>query len=289
MPVISINSEAEYNNLKSSSPLLIIDFYATWCGPCKAISPIFDKLSNDAANSAASFARVDVDKLKSVAQASNITAMPTFIFLANGTKIDEVKGSDRHALESKVKKHVSAMVNSDTSASLVKGMISLRSKLDIKQLELLNAANTSSVRDLFDSASTSKTIESDCDEQLMIYIPFQESVKTHSLVIRVNPEETNHAPSHLRVFLNRPNCLSFDDVDRIPATQIINDVSYDDKGVAVVGLRFVKFQKVNSLVIFIEKNAGSEDVTKLQNIEVLGDVSANNSSGVVQKIDHDHD
>lgn len=176
--------------------------------------------------------------------------------------------------------------NGDAPESLVRGMVSLNSKLDLKQLELLNATDDSSVRSLFEVDSKA-VIESDSDEQLMIYAPFQESIKAHTIVIRAN--EVHFAPSQLRLYVNRPNILSFDDVDSLPATQCMNEISYDDKGVALVTLRFVKFQKVNSIVIFVERNIGGGEVTKLCSIEFLGEVSPTNSSGIVQKVEHDHD
>lgn len=247
-------------------------------------------MSDKEENGSATFARLDVDKVKSVAQACGITAMPTFKFFAAGAEVDTLKGADPHALSTKIKQHVSDRTKTSGFSSLVRGMMSLNDKVDIKQLEMLNATETSSVRHLLDPTSKS-SVESDSDEQLMLYIPFQESSKVHSLVIRVNPEKKENAPSAMRIFVNRPNILSFEDVDSIPATQVIStqEIQYDANGECLIALRYVKFQKVNSLVIFIEQNKGEEDCTMLRNLEFLGTVEATNSSGVVKKMEHDHD
>ena len=173
-----------------------------------------------------------------------------------------------------------------------KEMISLNDKLDLKQLEISNAAgsDTAFLRALIDPSSKS-VIKSDTDEQLMIYLPFQESVKAHSIILRTNPESLDKAPSKLQIFINRPNILSFDDVGSLTATQEIssNEINYNDQGEANIPLRFVKFQKTTSLVIFVEENQGGDDETVLRSLEILGEVGTANSSGVVTKIDHDHD
>lgn len=217
--------------------------------------------------------------------------MPTFKFFSAGTEIDTLKGADPHALGTKIKQHVSSMTKTSGTTTLVRGMISLNDKIDVKQLEMLNATEASSVRHLFDPSSKS-LVKSDSDEQLMLYVPFQESSKVHSLVVRINPEQEQHAPAAIHIFVNRPNILSFEDVDSLPATQVIgtDEIQFDKTtGECIIALRYVKFQKVNSLVIFIEQNKGEEDCTMLRNMEFLGTVEATNSSGVVKKMEHDHD
>lgn len=285
MPVVSVKSQDEYASLKSTSPLLVLDFYATWCGPCKSIGPVFDKLSDKAENAACKFARIDVDQLKSVARECQVTAMPTFIFFKDGVQVDQLKGADPRALETKITKLVSSG-STNTGPTLVKGMISLNSKIDIKQLEILNLDAASVARGLVDPSSTS-TVASDSDQQLMIYLPFQESVKVHSIVLRTDPAALASAPAEIQIFANRPNILGFDDVDSIPATQRLasNEIVYDESGQALVGLRYVKFQKVNSLVLFVDQNKEEEEITTLRSIEILGSVESSNSSGVVKKIE----
>lgn len=59
---------------------VVIDFYATWCGPCHTYKPIFDKIAEEYANKA-TFIRVDVDKCRDLAEKYNITSIPTTIIL----------------------------------------------------------------------------------------------------------------------------------------------------------------------------------------------------------------
>ncbi|OBA24231.1 thioredoxin-like protein [Metschnikowia bicuspidata var. bicuspidata NRRL YB-4993] len=77
------------NNKKKVS---VVDFYATWCGPCKAIAPIFDALAQKVPE--AGFARVDVDRAEDVAREYGITAMPTILFFQDGEKVSTIVGAN---------------------------------------------------------------------------------------------------------------------------------------------------------------------------------------------------
>ncbi|KAJ3322254.1 hypothetical protein HDU76_013927, partial [Blyttiomyces sp. JEL0837] len=78
-------------------------FYATWCGPCKVISPKFAELSEKYPNIV--FLKIDVDDLSEVAESVGIRAMPTFQFYKDGQKIGEIVGADPRKLEEELKKH----------------------------------------------------------------------------------------------------------------------------------------------------------------------------------------
>jgi thioredoxin 1 len=65
--------------------LVVIDFFATWCGPCKMIAPQIEEMSNSMDDVV--FLKVDVDEAEDVAQEYNITAMPTFVFLKKSKRV----------------------------------------------------------------------------------------------------------------------------------------------------------------------------------------------------------
>ncbi|KAM0792452.1 hypothetical protein ACM66B_005129 [Microbotryomycetes sp. NB124-2] len=108
MSVIThLNNLSEFNSLLNApskkGKLVVVDFHATWCGPCHAIAPKFEALSKQYRD--ASFAKVDVDQAADIAKQQRVTAMPTFQFFVNGSKVDEIRGANPSALEATIKKY----------------------------------------------------------------------------------------------------------------------------------------------------------------------------------------
>ncbi|MBQ3525150.1 MAG: thioredoxin [Akkermansia sp.] len=85
------DSNYEEEVLKSPVPVLL-DFWATWCGPCKMISPIIDQVATEMA-SVAKVAKVDVDQAAELARRFNVRNVPTLVFIKNGEEVDRVVGA----------------------------------------------------------------------------------------------------------------------------------------------------------------------------------------------------
>jgi thioredoxin 1 len=90
---------------KAPSKLTVIDFHATWCGPCHAIAPAYEALAKQYTN--VNFLKCDVDAAKEVAGRYSISAMPTFVLLKGQTKVEQVRGANKAALENAVQRHSS--------------------------------------------------------------------------------------------------------------------------------------------------------------------------------------
>ena len=86
-----------------ANKLMIIDFYATWCGPCKAIAPQFTKASEKYTD--VSFIKVDADKNKQVLEDLNITGLPTFLVVKEKSVIDKLVGGSPSRFDELIKKH----------------------------------------------------------------------------------------------------------------------------------------------------------------------------------------
>lgn len=82
----------------------VVDYYATWCGPCKVIAPVFEDLA--ATTRGVFFYKVNVDEASDIAQAQGIRAMPTFVFYRNGAPVMSVSGANKALLQERMKAFV---------------------------------------------------------------------------------------------------------------------------------------------------------------------------------------
>ena len=73
-------------------PLLVVDFWAPWCGPCKMVSPIIEQLANELRGKAV-FGKLNVDENPTVANIFRIQSIPTLIIFKNGEAIDGLMGA----------------------------------------------------------------------------------------------------------------------------------------------------------------------------------------------------
>lgn len=95
-------SKAEFQEkVIDSKDLVVIDCFATWCGPCKAIAPKVGEFSQTYTQ--AKFYQIDVDQLSEVAAELGIRAMPTFMLFKNGEKVQDIVGANPPALEAGIK------------------------------------------------------------------------------------------------------------------------------------------------------------------------------------------
>ncbi|KAJ3184013.1 Cytoplasmic thioredoxin isoenzyme 2 [Gaertneriomyces sp. JEL0708] len=100
--VHQITSEEEFNEIIKSNEIVIVDFFATWCGPCKMIAPKFENFSSTYTK--AKFIKVDVDEVPAVAEKVGVTAMPTFVVFKGGEEAERIVGANPSKLEDGIKK-----------------------------------------------------------------------------------------------------------------------------------------------------------------------------------------
>lgn len=71
--------------------VVVVDFFATWCGPCKMLAPIFEELSNEMEGKT-QFIKVDVDQSVDIAREYGIQSIPTMAILKNGQAVETMVG-----------------------------------------------------------------------------------------------------------------------------------------------------------------------------------------------------
>ncbi|KAI9796038.1 MAG: Thioredoxin-like protein 1 [Piccolia ochrophora] len=203
-------------------------------------------------------------------------------------------------------------------ATLPKGYKDITDQVDVKGLDLLNSdSDLGTARTLFEDVKPSAItttdagkgkskasgeekspdwVESDTDEQMMLFIPFQSTLKIHSLHITSLPPQTTEGedasntpmrPKTINVYSNRAHVLGFEEAEDIPATQSITLSARDwdaESGTAKVELRFVKFQNVSSFVIFVVEGDGEGDKVRLDRIRIVGETGEKRGLGKLEKI-----
>ena len=90
---------------ESGSKLIVIDFFASWCPPCRRIAPFFQSLAEEDKHPDAVFIKIDVDNSGDLPKRFKIRCMPTFKFMKNGEELDTLEGASEEALTALIVKH----------------------------------------------------------------------------------------------------------------------------------------------------------------------------------------
>jgi thioredoxin 1 len=102
VPVSDTDFEKE---IEKHPGLAVVDFWATWCAPCRMIAPLLEQLATDYQGKA-KVAKLDVDTNQATAMRFNVRSIPTILFFKDGKLVDQVIGAvPRVQLEQKFKQH----------------------------------------------------------------------------------------------------------------------------------------------------------------------------------------
>jgi thioredoxin 1 len=106
MSDLNLNSK-DFNDrvIKSEKPVMV-DFHAQWCGPCKILAPVMEKLAAEYTDKISLY-KLDIDHAADIAEQYGIRAVPTVLFFKNGTKVDQFTGTQpKENIEKMIKKHI---------------------------------------------------------------------------------------------------------------------------------------------------------------------------------------
>jgi len=273
-----LNDDGQFHGELASAgtKLVVVDFTASWCGPCQRIAPIFEQLSVKYPN--AIFLKVDVDKCAETASGQGVSAMPTFIFYRNRTKLGICQGADPAGLESKI---VQFYGSGDTEEgdSPVVGHMDLTPFVVKGECECLNESDDH----CFEHCLTAdgRYLRSDCDEQLIISLAFRQPVKIHSLKIKGPAYE---GPKNLKLFINQPRTIDFDAADSNLSVQDLTLSAKDVEEGNPVPLRYVKFQNVVNLQIFVKDNQCDSESTRIDHLAIIGSPISTTNMGDFKRV-----
>ena len=100
-----INMDEFNNEVINSNEVAVIDFFATWCGPCKMLAPVFEEVSNEIPN--AKFFKVDIDQSLDLARQYNVSSVPTIKIFRQGDLMETLVGfMPKENLLSKIREYI---------------------------------------------------------------------------------------------------------------------------------------------------------------------------------------
>ncbi|PSS10108.1 PITH domain-containing protein [Actinidia chinensis var. chinensis] len=176
-------------------------------------------------------------------------------------------------------------MSAESASAILKNQVDLLDFVDWSGVECLNQSTSHSLANALKQGyreDEGLNLESDADEQLLIYLPFTQVIKLHSIVIKGTEDE---GPKTVKLFTNREH-MGFSNVNDFPPSDTA-ELSPDNLKGSPVVLKYVKFQNVRSLTIFVEDNQSGSDVTKIQKIVLYGTtVETTDMKGLKKIEDH---
>lgn len=235
-----------------------------------------------------------------------------------GRETKRIRGADVKALDAAVKALAQEAAGSSagegssssgtgswSGAAAPKGYEDVTEAVDQKGLDFLNLdGEAGNAKTVFQPGKPSALdgkakavegskdwIQSDTDEQLMLFIPFQSTMKLHSIHITSIPqpedEEPSMRPKTLQLYSNKSTVLGFDEAESTPAVQTIElkQSDWDERThTAKVELRFVKFQNISSVVVFVVDGDGDAEKTRIDRVRLIGESGEKKTMGKLEKI-----
>lgn len=105
MTAVAVTDESFALEIEQHKGLVVVDFWAAWCGPCRAVSPILDQLAQEYAGKA-KVAKVDVDANMRTATRFNVRSIPAILFFKDGKLVETVVGAfPKPYFEERFRKH----------------------------------------------------------------------------------------------------------------------------------------------------------------------------------------
>jgi thioredoxin 1 len=113
--ITMITSKDQFQSELASDSILVMDFYAEWCGPCKMLAPIMEELQSENQNKKVKILKIDVDKNPDLAAEYGVTSIPTVFFAQGGEVKEGIMGvNPKDFYQSKIDSYLATPSPSDT-------------------------------------------------------------------------------------------------------------------------------------------------------------------------------
>lgn len=107
MAVIHISDENFEEEVLKSEKTVLVDFWASWCGPCQMMGPVFEELANENEDKNIKLAKVNVDECPVFSGQNRIMSIPTFLVFKNGVVVDQmIGGVTKEKLQELINKNI---------------------------------------------------------------------------------------------------------------------------------------------------------------------------------------
>lgn len=106
MAILKVTGDSFQNEVLNADNLVMVDFWAPWCGPCKMMEPILEKISQTYQGQV-KLTKINVDEEAELASQYSIISIPTILFFKNGSVVNKQVGAvPQHTIEEMLKKHI---------------------------------------------------------------------------------------------------------------------------------------------------------------------------------------
>lgn len=98
MTITDVTNVSQLEELFIQHEYVVVKFSAEWCGPCKRIHPLYERLSNTEKYNSVCFLHIDVDEVRDICDKYNVEGMPTFILFHKGEEVERFAGANESKL-----------------------------------------------------------------------------------------------------------------------------------------------------------------------------------------------